>query len=693
MSPIYQKGSIMKNLFCLLIALFCISGWAFGANAEFVYNGSFELGQAVPDTGWGTWGTIADGWAFVQGNGQLRTKGGSGTPWWGRVPYNGSIFVSVTTNSGNTSIIQQHLNGLVIGGQYAVNFAATLGPGNEGSSNLKVYIGSTLIYDVNMSRFGWYTTGTTWQTQIYTANESDGTNPILQFVHTNGTASEHKMCFDKVSVYGLAAVYPGSLDMPIVLEPDQHEYEQFGYNPEYTPNAVTFDNSNVAYIRSRSANPNDTGYVQIYDDGQWVDREFTSAVIEKFPTFERYQNVEGFEGDRIVVDAAGDIYTKFIIKLIDNTYKNVLLYSKDKGLSWQVYELPGGRYDMEHWVGHNTLDRPPLLCQFYKTSDHPYEDAGNQFMGLIQPVKKDGGLVFRPQVEFTNRGMYMTRHAGGSSFAVSTRHGTFVTWSETYEDNSGPGAPTYVAKYAPETNLLAGDPNYLVAYAEPINDRHCTPAIAVDSLGYLHVVTGSAAQSIFYTRSLVPYSVSAGWTTPVSVYEGGWAETIGGAEEGRLTYPSMLIDFDDNIHLVFRSWRKNTESYLGGAPAPYLSYIRKPAFGDWPNEVQLLVVPPYSGYANYYQKLSMDKLGNLFLSYEYYGTEGDYTYPQDYRPAVIVSPDAGVSWLMAENLWFDNRTSFDTDFNNDGYINELDLAAMAELWLKCNKSDENECWN
>ena len=679
----------MRNSFRLLVVIFCISGWAFGANVEFVYNGSFESGQAI-GTGWGTWGTLADGWIYVQGDGQVRAVGGSGSPWWGRVAYDGDVFVSVATNAGNTSIIEQQLSGLIIGGQYAVNFAATLAPGNDGSSNLKVYIGSTLVYDVNMTRFGWFRTGTTWQAQSYTANMTDGSDPVLRFVHTNGTASEHKMCFDAVSVFGPNVQI---LDMPIVLEPYQHEYEQFGYDPEYSPNAVTFDNSNVAYIRSRSSNPNDTGFVQVYDNGQWVERGFTSAVVEKFPNFERYQNVGGFEGDRIVVDAAGDIYTKFIIKLLDDTYKNVLLYSRDKGLSWQAYELPGGRYDMEHWVGHNTLDRPPLLCLFYKTSDHPYEDAGNQYMALIQPVKRDGGLVFRPQIQFSSTGMYMTRHAGGSSFAVSTKHGTFITWSETYEDNSGPGAPTYVAKYAPETNLLAGDPNYLVAYAEPINDRHCTSAIAVDSLGYLHVVTGSAAQRIFYTRSLEPYSVSAGWTAPVSVYDGGWAETIGGAEEGRLTYPSMLIDFDDNIHLVFRSWRRNTESYLNGSPTPYLAYMKKPALGDWQNDAQLLIVPPFSGYANYYQKLSMDKLGNLFLSYDYYGTEGDYVYPQDYRAAVIMSPNGGDNWFMAENQWFDSRTSFDTDFNQDGYVGALDLAAMAEFWLKCNKLNESECWN
>ncbi len=194
----------MKKSVVLVMAVLSAIGFhASGAYIEFVENGSFEMGAAVPDTGWGTWGTIADGWTYVQGDGQVRTKGGSGTPWWGRVAYDGDIFVSVSTNAGNTSIIEQQLNDLVIGEQYAVNFAATLGAGNNGSSNLKVYIGSTLVYDVNMARFGWYTTGNTWNEMFYTANLTDGSDPILRLVHYNGTTSEHKMCLDSVSVYGV----------------------------------------------------------------------------------------------------------------------------------------------------------------------------------------------------------------------------------------------------------------------------------------------------------------------------------------------------------------------------------------------------------------------------------------------------------------------------------------------------------
>ena len=192
----------MKNVFLVMAVLSAFVLPAMGGYIEFVENGSFESGQAI-GTGWGTWGTLADGWTYVQGDGQLRAVGGSGSPWWGRVAYDEDVFISVSTNAGNTSIIEQQLKDLVIGEQYAVNFAATLGPGDVGSSNLKVYIGTTLVYDVNMARFGWYTTGNTWTEQSYTANLTDGSDPVLRFVHTNGTENNHRMLFDSVSVYGV----------------------------------------------------------------------------------------------------------------------------------------------------------------------------------------------------------------------------------------------------------------------------------------------------------------------------------------------------------------------------------------------------------------------------------------------------------------------------------------------------------
>jgi hypothetical protein len=198
---------IMKNVVLVMAVLSAFVLPAMGGYIEFVENGSFESGAAVPDTGWGTFGTLADGWTYVQGDGQVRTKGGSGDPWYGRSAHDGDIFVGIKSNPGNTSEMQQQLSGLVVGESYDVNFAVNLDAysGSSESSRVKVYVGSTLLYDLGFARFGWYETGVTWQTQSYTANLVDGSDPVLRFVHTNSSdnSNGHYMLLDSVSVYGV----------------------------------------------------------------------------------------------------------------------------------------------------------------------------------------------------------------------------------------------------------------------------------------------------------------------------------------------------------------------------------------------------------------------------------------------------------------------------------------------------------
>ena len=64
---------------------------------------------------------------------------------------------------------------------------------------------------------------------------------------------------------------------------------------------------------------------------------------------------------------------------------------------------------------------------------------------------------------------------------------------------------------------------------------------------------------------------------------------------------------------------------------------------------RVLVVPPFSEYSVFYHRLTIDRKGRLFLSYDYWSTF--WFYRNDHfgrRRALLMSPDGGDTWKMAE---------------------------------------------
>jgi len=62
----------------------------------------------------------------------------------------------------------------------------------------------------------------------------------------------------------------------------------------------------------------------------------------------------------------------------------------------------------------------------------------------------------------------------------------------------------------------------------------------------------------------------------------------------------------------------------------------------------VLVVPPFSEYSVYYHRLTIDRRGRLFLSYDYWSTL--WFYRNDHwgkRRCLLTSPDGGTTWKLA----------------------------------------------
>jgi hypothetical protein len=212
-----------------------------------------------------------------------------------------------------------------------------------------------------------------------------------------------------------------------------------------------------------------------------------------------------------------------------------------------------------------------------------------------------------------------------------------------------PGAPTYIATYDHATKTLGK--KVFLAHAPPVNDVHNVPAISMDSDGYLHVLTGAHGEPFRYLRSLKPNDAYSGFTKPVEILSAGCVDDKSDADgHGKQTYISLVCGPDDTLHTAYRQWRRNVDEHHPGQMYAALSYQRKPKNGNW-SPAQPLVVPPVPNYSIYYHKLTIDRRGRLFLSYNHWCNDETYQgdFPDRYHHrAVLMSPDGGLTWKLAE---------------------------------------------
>jgi hypothetical protein len=209
-----------------------------------------------------------------------------------------------------------------------------------------------------------------------------------------------------------------------------------------------------------------------------------------------------------------------------------------------------------------------------------------------------------------------------------------VTWGEaTPPQAKVPGVPTFVATYDRSTGRLSAPA--LVGHGPPANDVHNSPCITIDGKGYLHVLIGTHGRTFKYVRSLKPNSAEGGWTD---------AEDVGAGL--RQTYVGMVCDPNNTLHLVFRLWLNDNKYFPAGYYAN-LAYMSKRPGREW-SEARPLIVAPFSEYSIFYHRLTIDRTGALFLSYDYWSTFWFYrTDHRGNRRALLMSPDGGETWKLA----------------------------------------------
>ncbi|MDE2889374.1 MAG: hypothetical protein OXR72_14300 [Gemmatimonadota bacterium] len=492
-----------------------------------------------------------------------------------------------------------------------------LSPENDGAATLPVRLSTDTVDLGPMERAR--------VSARYTMPDSSGEDDILT-CRLRATSET----YPEISTYSTLTVRAGTspvrrpVSLPLVLKPYEHENAQFGFVPDCpVENQIYFDLENRPFVTTENG-------ISALRDGRWIVSDFGSSV-------RGFDNAaDGTASTKIAFDAENLLYIVANVNGQPN-----LLYSSDQGRSFSACAIPGREdcprtFDIEWFTGHNSCDGPPPVLRYARTA----EDARLFWrkvndLELFLPEKTSHGLSLGEPILVSDRCIGLSQHSGIPASVVSREGKVHVIWAEaTDPDEDVPGVPTYVATVDRETRQL-GAPA-LVGYGPPANDIHNSPSITMDSRGYLHALSGTHGCPFPYARSLASNTAGAGWTEPRDAWP-----------DARQTYIGFVCDPEDTLHSAFRLWWNGTSYFPAGNYAT-LAHQHRPAGGAW-QEPCVLVVPPFSEYSVFYHRLTIDRVGRLFLSYDYFSTYWFYRNDHpDSRRSLMMSADRGETWKLVE---------------------------------------------
>ncbi len=418
------------------------------------------------------------------------------------------------------------------------------------------------------------------------------------------------------------------LSLPLVLRPYEHENQQFGYLPDYPLDwEMYFDLENRPLVRTAAG-------VAAWRDGRWTTTNLQRSVKSRTSELAGEPSRADICSTKIAFDRDNDAYL-----LARFGAQAALLHSDDAGRTFAAYGLgKAGGFDIEQFSGHNVPDGPPPVLRSIRTAaDKKLRWRKISDLVLFVPKVENGRLTVGDPIPISWNSLGVGSHSGIASGVVSRGDKVHVVWAEATDPKvKVPGVPTYVNTYDRRTGTL-GKP-VLVGYGAPPNDVHNRPSITMDGKGYIHVLTGTHGAPFHYAHSLKPNDAHSGWTKPVPAGEGL-----------PQTYVGMVCGADDTLHLVFRLWRRDPKYFASGATFATLAYQRRRPGQPW-EPPRVLVVPPLSEYSIFYHRLTIDRKGRLFLSYDYWSTYWFYrTDHHGPRRALMMSPDAGETWRLVED--------------------------------------------
>ncbi len=441
--------------------------------------------------------------------------------------------------------------------------------------------------------------------------------------------------FSTLEIHGGASPATRPLRLPLTLRPFEHENEQFGYLPDYPRGGeIYFDLGNRPFTL-------DGGHLATTCPGGWTNLPILAASGSAVPSPER----QPFSpvGTKIAFDRTNGLYL-----LGSAGSRRALLHSRDGGMTFTAWALPPGEarassFDIEQFSGHNVPDGPPPIARYSLTATDPklfWRRVHD--IELLLPSTDGDRIHFAAPVLISTQGIGLAMHSGIPATLASRGDRTHICWGEATDPAAPvPGVPAFVATYARGTGLTG--PPALIGYGAPPNDIHNTPTLTIDGRGTLHALGGTHGKPFPYAASLEPNDAARGWTPPSAT-----------GPDLPQTYIGLVCGPDGTLHGAFRLWQRNREPFPLSHHAT-LAYQRKRPGQDW-EMPKVLIVPPLSEYSVFYHRLTIDRKGRLFLSYDYWSTF--WFYRNDHagrRRSLLMSDDGGDSWRLATTSDIDDR--------------------------------------
>jgi hypothetical protein len=445
-------------------------------------------------------------------------------------------------------------------------------------------------------------------------------------------------------------------EVAISEEIPPQEKEIFGWNPAYPVNIPAFDSHNRAYFRMRGplgkepTGDEEHGFA-VYNGDSFEQRKYLAAAAEAFGTDAVITGTNQSQADpRPVFDRDDVMYTTVYVRAKASdaeglgNWKYVLLESKDYGRTWKAQALEAGifSYNMEHSPSVEPIPGPPAFLISHlaqgASAQFPFGNYGPLYLQLYE---RDSAGLLKPgdRVLLTSTGIAAKPH-GDASQIVRSGTKIFVTWQEMNLQADATFSPLMVAEYNTVTKELRRDKFLDVV---PMNDDHAQPNLLIDSKGVLHLISGSHTGNIYHRYSLTPNEVIGEWSKPVLL-------------NAKATYVAAAIDPQDRIHIVYREQHPPDPSRYGGLDYLTLTY-QKYQNGSW-TLPKILVDPTQGDYAQYYQQMSLDRFGNIYVYYSHWHLSMPYgTIPGSNPtrinceparfPGLLKSEDGGESFFLA----------------------------------------------
>lgn len=484
------------------------------------------------------------------------------------------------------------------------------------------------------------------------------------------------------------------------------ERELYGYNPRFMPWPVFFDKDNRPYMLAAVPEGSSVGddrfyyinnfsteqaYIQTLDDnGNWVAYDVISTLKNLYAPGSQYYFPKISTGynltHRIFFDDDNRVFVSMCATVPN--IATLFLCKNANEQTWEPFEITGSLYVWPESFDTFTSSEKEIATMPTKLRDVDY------YISLYKVNKlPEGGLILgnSERVVDTAAAVRTGEHSGYLNSTVTVGDYVHFVWLDSVDQTEEKYTKQYHTSYNRRTGKVQG-PHYMGAtygyWPEGVApaDVHNAPSITVDRNKVLHVVLGGHGSQAKYT-----YSTDQGQTwAPAVDMPGGNAYN---------TYPTLITDRENTLHLVYRCTEPT------GTGRYKLAYSRKKAGQAW-QDMGALVSPGNDGYSVYYHKMTVDRLGRLFLHYYYHPAQmseadkAEYrtTYPSlpdpdtetlyTFDPVIIMTDNGGDTWKIATTADFAVGLINDTvpvavyDFGSAdkigldmaGYDNNLDTA-------------------